>query len=203
MVAKLHGVPLSEGITPAALCGTPAMFERLDRNNEGRIAADDFDWSDNNPYVQQVSLVNRLFRRLDQNEDGRVTREELLAFFEKVSQGKDSFRREDFTNALIGRPSGFSSGDAPSPEVLVRGLFRGEIGSLNEGPKVNEPAPDFRLTTQDGSRTIRLSEQLGSKPIVLVFGNLTCGPFRFLYPMVEELCRRYRDDAIFIAVYVR
>jgi thiol-disulfide isomerase/thioredoxin len=202
-LAKLHGVPLSEGITAKAFRGTPAMFERLDRNNDGRIAADDFDWSDHNPYVQQVSLVNRLFRRLDQNEDGRVTREELLAFFDKVSQGKDSFRREDFTNALIGGPSGFSPGDAPSPEVLVRGLFRGEIGSLNEGPKVNEPAPDFRLTTQDGSRTIRLSEQLGSKPIVLVFGNFTCGPFRSLYPMVEELCRRYRDDAIFLAVYVR
>jgi hypothetical protein len=85
----------------------------------------------------------------------------------------------------------------------VRGLFRGEIGSINEGPKVDEPAPDFRLKTHDGSRSIRLSENLGERPVVLVFGNFTCGPFRSLYPGVDEVCQRYRDQATFLSVYVR
>jgi thiol-disulfide isomerase/thioredoxin len=127
----------------------------------------------------------------------------LLGFFEKVSQGKDFIRSEDLRDALIGGPTGFLPGDAPNQDVLLRGLLRGEVGSLNEGPKVDQAAPDFQLTTQDGGRTIRLSEQLGSKPIVLVFGNFTCGPFRSFYPMVDELCQRYQNEAIFLAVYVR
>ncbi len=202
-LAKLHDVPTSESIAVAAFKGNPESFSRLDRNKDGQIAADDFDWSDRNPYVQQSYIVNRLFRRIDQQGDGRVTRDELLAFFEKVSQGKDFIRSEDLRDALIGGPSGFLPGDAPNQEVLLRGLFRGEVGSLNEGPKVDEVAPDFQLTTQDGNRTIRLSEQFGSKPIVLVFGNFTCGPFRSFYPMVDELCQRYQNEATFLAVYVR
>lgn len=179
------------------------MFSRLDRNKDGQIAADDLDWSDRNPYLQQSALVNRVFRRIDAAGDGRVTRDELLAFFDKVARGGDSFKSEDFRDALIGGPTGFSPGDAPSPQVLLRGLFKGEIGSLQEGPRVDELAPDFRLTTQDGSRTIRLSELLGSKPIVLCFGNFTCGPFRALYPAVDELSQRYKDQAHFLAIYVR
>ncbi len=202
-LAKLHDVSPTEEITPETFKGKPELFQRLDRNKDGHIAAEDLDWSDRNPYVQQSYMVNRMFRRIDQQGDGRVTREELLAFFEKVSQGKDSFRSEDLRDVLIGGPSGFLPGDAPTPEVLLRGLFRGEVGSLNEGPKVDEPAPDFRLTTQDGTRMIRLSEQFGKKPIVLVFGNFTCGPFRSFYPMVDELCQRYQDEATFLAVYVR
>lgn len=202
-LAKLHDVPMSEGISEEAFKGKPELFQRLDRNKDGQVAADDLDWSDRNPYVQGSYMISRMFRRIDQQGDGRVTREEMLAFFEKLSQGKDSFRSEDLRDALIGGPSGFLPGDAPTPEVLLRGLFRGEVGSLNEGPNVGELAPDFNLTTQDGIRTIRLSEQFGSKPIVLVFGNFTCGPFRSFYPMVDELCQRYRDEAIFLAVYVR
>jgi thiol-disulfide isomerase/thioredoxin len=202
-LAKLHDVPLDEEISAEKFHGKPELFQRLDRNKDGHIAADDLDWSDRNPFVQQSYMINRMFRRFDQEGDGRVTREELLAFFDRISNGKESFRSEDLRDALIGGPSGFLPGDAPTPEVLLRGLFRGEVGSLNEGPKVDEPAPDFRLTTQDGSRTIRLSEQLGSKPIVLVFGNFTCGPFRSLFPMVDELAQRYQNQAIFLAVYVR
>lgn len=202
-LAKRHEIEPSGRIDAAAFRGSAEMFSRLDRNKDGQIAADDLDWSDRNPYLQQSALVNRVFRRIDAAGDGRVTRDELLAFFDKVARGGDSFKSEDFRDALIGGPTGFSPGDAPSPQVLLRGLFKGEIGSLQEGPRVDELAPDFRLTTQDGSRTIRLSELLGSKPIVLCFGNFTCGPFRALYPAVDELSQRYKDQAHFLAIYVR
>lgn len=202
-LAKLLDVPESESITTAAFKGTPEIFNRLDRNKDGQVAAADFDWSDRNPYVQQSYIVNRLFRRIDQQGDGRLTRDELLTFFDKVSQGKDFIRSEDLRDALIGGPSGFLPGDAPNQQVLIRGLLLGEVGSLNEGPQVDAVAPDFELMTQDGSRKIRLSEQIGSKPIVLVFGNFTCGPFRSFYPMVDELCQRYQNEATFLAVYVR
>jgi peroxiredoxin len=68
---------------------------------------------------------------------------------------------------------------------------------------VNAPAPDFELKTHDGDQTIRLSELRGSKPIVLVFGNFTCGPFRSMYPLVDDLKQRYQEEAEFLAVYVR
>jgi hypothetical protein len=61
----------------------------------------------------------------------------------------------------------------PSPAVLIRGLFAGEIGSMNEGPKLDEQAPDFALKTVDGSETIQLSKLVGPKPIVLIFGSFT------------------------------
>ncbi len=74
--------------------------------------------------------------------------------------------------------------------MLIRGLFAGELGSLNEGPKLNEQAPDFALKTFDGSQTIRLGEVVGKKPVVLTFGNFTCGPFRAMFPGVETIRNR-------------
>jgi thiol-disulfide isomerase/thioredoxin len=38
---------------------------------------------------------------------------------------------------------------------------------------------------------------------VLVFGNFTCGPFRSMYPLVDDLKQRYQEEAEFLAVYVR
>jgi thiol-disulfide isomerase/thioredoxin len=74
---------------------------------------------------------------------------------------------------------------------------------LQPGPDVGQAAPDFQLRTADSERTVTLSEHLGSKPIVLVFGNITCGPFRMQAGNVEKLYQRYRDRAHFLMIYVR
>jgi thiol-disulfide isomerase/thioredoxin len=88
--------------------------------------------------------------------------------------------------------------------MLIRALFRNEIGSLQEGPAIDSPAPDFRLQTQDGAEQIHLADRFdGTKPTVLVFGNFTCGPFRRMYPAVDEVCQLWKDDAHFLGVYVR
>ena len=50
---------------------------------------------------------------------------------------------------------------------------------------------------------ITLSKLVGPKPIVLVFGNFTCGPFRSQAGNIEKLYRRYHDRATFVMVYVR
>lgn len=184
--------------------GPAWAFGRLDRNRDGRIAAEDLDWSDQHPWVQQAGMITRLLRKLDRDGSGRLSREEWNQLFDQAANAQPTVTIESLRETwLAGLTSGFLPGDAPSNTQLLDSLFRGELGSLQEGPALESVAPDFSLTTQDGSRTIRLSEQIGKKPVVLVFGNFTCGPFRALYPGIDELAQRYQDSATFLVVYVR
>jgi hypothetical protein len=50
---------------------------------------------------------------------------------------------------------------------------------------------------------VTLSEVVGEKPLVLIFGNFTCGPFRSQAGNTEKLYERYRDRAQFLLIYVR
>ncbi len=173
-LAKRCGVDSARGAIPrAAFRGTEAFFARLDRDRSGVIAADDFDWSERSPYLQAAAMTNRLFRQLNAGANGRLTKDELLAFFDKAAQGKDHLSIDEFRDALVSgmfnrsRPS-----DGPTPPVLIRGLFAGDLGSMNEGPKLNDPAPDFSLKTVDG-KVVELAKLAPGKPVVLVFGSFT------------------------------
>ena len=194
----------ANSVPKAKFDGPPKLFDLLDRDGDGNLTPSDLDWSDRTPYAMQVGMVNRIFRRLDASGDGKLTKEEFDAFFKSVSAGKDAVSTDDLRRALLPRgPSGFNPGDAPSIPVLVKGLFQGEIGSMSEGPKLNAMAPDFKLKTADGKETVQLSKLTGDKPVVLVFGNFTCGPFRSLYPDVEAVYRRHKDNVTFVMIYVR
>lgn len=203
-LAKLHEIEPDQGISSDEFKGSPVSFARLDRNRDGKITSDDLNWSDRNPWVQQAYIINRLFRKIDPNGDGKLQREEWNQFFDVVSQGKNEITAEDLREAWLGGMSaGFLTGDEPTPELLLQGLFTSEVGSLQEGPNPGDPAPDFKLKTHDGSQEIRLSEVMGHKPVVLVFGNFTCGPFRSMYAGIEDIYGRFKDDAVFLGVYVR
>jgi alkylhydroperoxidase family enzyme/thiol-disulfide isomerase/thioredoxin len=203
-LAEKYGIKPDGVIPKAQFTGPEALFARLDRNKDGVLRADDFDWSDKSQYASQSGLAGAWFRRINKSADGRITREEWLKFFDEAAGGKDHLTPENLREALMGGPPPkMSPGNAPTPQVLVRGLFRGEIGSMNEGPKLNDPAPDFSLKTRDGKDSIRLSDHFGKKPIVIVCGNFTCGPFRTVYPRVEEIAQRYKDQALFLGIYVR
>jgi len=203
-LAARCGVNAEGGIAAAQFSGRPEWFARLDRNKDGSITADDLDWSDRNPFVQQAAQVNRIFRRLNADGDNRLSLAEVSAFFARAAGGKDYLTADDLQDSLLAGVGGSQGGgDGPAPETLVRGLFAGEIGSLQEGPKVGAVAPDFSLKTHDGRATMRLGDLGGGKPLVLVFGNFTCGPFRAMYPRVDDICQRYREQATFLAVYVR
>jgi len=204
-LAKRCGVDPAKGaITRKQFPGLDAWFACLDRDKDGSITPGDLDWSDRNPYVQMLYLTNRLFRRMNSSGNGRLSKDELLQFFDKAAAGKNYVSAEDFRDTLLrGISGGFQPGDAPRKDVLIRGLFAGEIGSMNEGPKLNEPAPQFTLKTVDGKGTVDLAKLIGPKPVVLVFGNFTCGPFRSFYPEVETVYQRYKRDACFLMIYVR
>lgn len=204
-LAKTCGVdPKSPGIAKEKFTGEPELFAVLDRNRDGAIQAADLDWSDSNPYVEMSYTLNRIFRRLDAKGTGALTKEQWAEFFDLATQGKEKLTSEDFTGALLAGYSGsFTRGDAPDVAMLMRGLFAGEIGSMFEGPKVGQNAPRFELRKAQGEGTVELTSLIGEKPLVIVLGNFTCGPFRAFYPAVDALHKKYEGKANFLMVYVR
>jgi hypothetical protein len=186
--------------------GGDADFARLDRNHDKSLGAADFDFSGSALAASPGAMV---FMRADTDGNGKVTREELNAFFNSADSGGAGFLslsdlQELFTPPAGPPPSRSSAGSGrPSKATLVRGLFRQEIGSLQPGPRVDESAPDFTLKTNDGKAEITLSKVVGPRPVVLVFGSFTCGPFRSHSGNIEKLYRRYKDRATFVMVYVR
>jgi thiol-disulfide isomerase/thioredoxin len=188
--------------------GPEPFFDRLDRDRDGLIKPDDLDWSDRSMFLNRMTPLSMEFRRADANGNGRVTRDEWLAFFDKASRGQGDLVPDDLREALLPTPPRKVPKDAPSGMgkmsafILLRGLARAEIGSPFEGPHLGDLAPDFTLTTRDRSESKTLSAHRG-KPVVLVFGNFTCGPFRAQYASVDRLQKRYGDRATFLGVYVR
>jgi hypothetical protein len=171
-LANKHGIKPSEAIPRDKFQGPEALFARLDRDKDGVLRADDFDWSERSPYVMQSSMLNYWFRSLNKSSDGQLTREQWLKFFDEAAGGKDHLTPEMFREALMAGPPAGGTSQGPTQEMLLRGLFSGELGSLLEGPAIGERAPDFRLRTPDGTKEIGLADLLG-KPIVLVFGSFT------------------------------
>jgi hypothetical protein len=183
--------------------GTDADFARLDRDHDKALTAADFDFSGSALTPAPGAMV---FSKADRNGNGKVTREEIEAFFKSTDSGGMGFLSlADLQEAFATppRPSGSANSGRPSKATLVRGLFKQEVGSLQPGPKLDESAPDFTLKTNDGKAEITLSKLIGPKPVVLVFGSFTCGPFRSHTGNIEKLYRTYKDRANFVMVYVR
>ena len=186
-------------IRPEELTGPDGVFAALDRDRSGAIQVDDLDWSDESPFVKQQGEALRLFRRMDRGGDGHLDREDWVAFFEKAAGEADSLTPEGL-QAALNPPS--PPMEWPAREVFLAGLRSGEVGSRFEGPAVGDAAPDFELMPMEGKGPVRLSDHRG-RPVVLVFGNFTCGPWRARFGAVDALGRKYADRAAFLNVYVR
>jgi hypothetical protein len=200
-VAKAYDKNKDQTIDQSEYRGGEKDFGRLDRKQDGKISEADFDWS-------QHSLTRTpgfmLFFMADRDTNGKVTKDEFEALFDSFSDGGDFIAIDDLRDRLNPPPPS-SAGDAPdkpSRSTLVMGLKRQEVGSLQPGPQLNETAPDFTLKTLQGE-SVTLSEQIGEKPVVLIFGNFTCGPFRSQAGNLEKFYARYRDRANIYLIYVR
>lgn len=192
-------------ITPAEFAGKDADFARLDRDRDGVLTSPDFNFT---PHALLPSPGGSLYYMADRDANGKVTREEFEALFQRLDSGKLGFlSQDDLRQALTppARPKGFAPPPSmgPSKLTLIKGLIRQEIGSLQPGPRPDEPAPDFTLKRVDGGEDLTLSKLVGAKPVVLIFGNFTCGPFRSQAGNIEKLAARYKDRANFLMVYVR
>jgi thiol-disulfide isomerase/thioredoxin len=186
--------------------GPDRDFARLDRNHDRALTEADFDFS---PHAMTSTPGAQVFLRADADGNGKLTRDELDAFFKQCDSGGQGFLSlADLQEAFSAQPRPASTSttkaqSGPSRETLVRALFNQELGSLQAGPALGETATDFTLADIDGKETFTLAKNVGPKPVVLVFGNITCGPFRSQAGNIEKLHRMYKDRATFAMVYVR
>ncbi len=201
-VSKTYDGDQGGKVSAEEFAGSQDDFSRLDRNRDKSITEADFDW-------QAHSLTTTpgimMFFMADQDANGKVTASEFAKLFEKFDADQQGFLaiddlREQFQPSTSTTPS--SRPDRPSPSTLVTSLKNQELGSLQTGPSLNDAAPDFTLKSIQGE-SVTLSKELGEKPIVLIFGNFTCGPFRSQAGNLEKLYERYQDRAKFFLVYVR
>lgn len=193
----------SDSVTAQEFPGNKRDFARLDRNGDRELSAADFDWSES---ATERTPGYMLFYKADRDGNGKVTRDELVELFDDTAGGDRGFLSlDDFRYRLAPSTEGRGRrrGQGPTKDILIKGLYRQEIGSLQPGPGLDQPAPDFTLKTLDGQQVVTLSDVVGDKPVVLVFGNFTCSPFRSQAGNVEQVYRRYRDRAEFLFIYVR
>jgi hypothetical protein len=172
-LADRYGVNDKGVITRKAFTGPAELFDRLDRNRDGILTEDDFDWSERSPFLRELGTARMVFSRIDRDSNGRISREEWEAFFKKAANGKEHLTPDDLREALYPPSPPRDRNVGPSPWVLMHGLLTGEIGSIHEGPGLNQTAPDFTLKTEDGKQSITLSQYRGKKPVVLIFGSFT------------------------------
>jgi hypothetical protein len=191
-------------ISPQEFGGVTADFARLDRDRDGSLTERDFDFS---AHALTPSPASMLFMLADRDGNGKLTHTELDGFFKSAdSSGLGFLSLGDLQDAMtpLRRGKGSSGGpQGPTTTTLLKGLARQEIGSLQPGPGLGTVPPDFTLSRVDGKGSINLAKQIGPKPVVLIFGNFTCGPFRSQAGNVEKLYQRYKDRATFVMVYVR
>jgi thiol-disulfide isomerase/thioredoxin len=192
----------NDSIDTNEFLGAGDDFSRLDRDGSGTITPTDFDWSQHSLAPTPGAM---LFFMSDRDGNGKVTAEEFTALFGDLGGDEQGFLAlDDLRQRFEMSSSGGNENrpDRPSRSTLILGLKNQEIGSLQPGPNLGDTAPDFSLQALSGE-TVTLSEEIGEKPIVLIFGNFTCGPFRSQAGNIEKLYEKYKGRAKFYLVYVR
>lgn len=179
--------------------GDDEAFATLDRTRDKQLSADDLDWS---TASVMRSAAAPFFYRADRDGNGKLTLEELQQRFAELDDESAGYISLDEIWNAVDPPVQPPRSEGPSRSTLVLGLLSQEIGSLQPGPNVGEKAPDFTLTALSGEK-VTLSEQIGPKPLVLIFGNFTCGPFRSQSGNIEKFVKKYEGRANFLLVYVR
>jgi Ca2+-binding EF-hand superfamily protein len=189
-------------VSESEFTGSSEDFSRLDRNEDHQLTEADFDWSKHSLTPLPGFMM---FFMADRDANGKLSREEFLSLFEQLGADKDGYlAMDDLRERFIPAPPSDRDKrpDKPSRSTLIQALKSQELGGLESGPNLDDSAPDFTLTTLDGKQ-VTLSKEVGEKPIVLIFGNFTCGPFRSQAGNIEKLYHRYQERAKFFLVYVR
>jgi len=84
----------------------------------------------------------------------------------------------------------------PPADPKERGFRATALGAL---PRTGRPAPDFSLQMLDGKSVS--GESFRGRPLVLVFGSITCPVFRGNIPALNRLADAMADRAAFLIIY--
>ena len=132
----------------------------LDRDRNGTLTADDFDWSESSKWQTDLRSATDRFFEMDSDTDGRISPAEWQDFYATVSREKDYISVDDLHAFLAlrprKRPRAFSFRYRWYRAVVI---LNGDIGSMFEGPRVGDTAPDFTLETVGGGEFHSLSDR--------------------------------------------
>ncbi len=117
---------------------------------------------------------------------------------------------------------------ATPPSVFAQSRSSGKPGEVTTRPDfgerwpdriaVGEAAPEFTLplltaaeptakkdkkTAKTDEAKVSLKDLHGKKPVVLIFGSITCPPFRGQLTGVDKVFSDFKDRAEFLFVYIR
>ena len=92
-------------------------------------------------------------------------------------------------------PSGYRFDDLRTRDIVADMSYR------STDPAPGDRVPAFDLPTLDGTRFA--SDDLGDRPVLLVFGSQTCPVTRSALPRLNELHAHYRDRVRFVLVQTR
>ena len=160
------------------------LVAKLDKDKDGLLKGDEL-----------PQMLRSRIERMDRNDDGKLSAEELSRVPERMVQriigGSGGGGPGERGKMKPGRKSGEKIAPAATEE---RDNHKLELG---------DAAPDFALKRRDGDGLFKLSSFKGEKPVVLVFGSITCSPFRQKVMGVKPLYEKYGDKAEFVMVYIR
>lgn len=98
----------------------------------------------------------------------------------RSTDATDEYRYKRFTTSLLFRDLQFHK-DAAAP---------------------GDAFPEFELMTTENSRLVN-NDVFGEKPVIFIFGSMTCPMTASAAPSVQELYDEFGDDVTFIMMYVR
>jgi hypothetical protein len=78
-----------------------------------------------------------------------------------------------------------------------------EAMSLARRDKLDAGHNSKAAKTKGAQRTVSLKDLRANKPVVLIFGSVTCPPFRRALDDVDNVYRDFHDRAEFLFVYIR
>jgi peroxiredoxin len=70
-------------------------------------------------------------------------------------------------------------------------------------PSGDKIAPGDKSSDQRQQQTVSLRELREKRPVVLIFGSITCPPFRAQLDGIDQVYEQFQDRAEFLFVYIR
>ncbi len=148
--------------------------------------------------------VQSMFRRMDRDRNGVIDKGEapaklktMFSDWDQDSDGKLSAAEfeSNFSKSRVRGKAGSRTGEYVAPAARAE--------RQPEALKAGDRAPDFSLPRVGGKGKVTLSDLYRDKPVVLVFGSISCSPFRQRVQQVEQLYEEHKDSAHFLMVYIR